>query len=124
MPFHISQTTAEEIVGATDAVIQKGTGADVALIADFLTIPNQNALNAVSMAEELRLVKKVGTTYSPLFPYATYLVTGDLQQKAAVLRFILEEYQPYKLFKARLMLNNSAQDVATQVKAVLGIAAD
>ena len=39
MPFNMYRTTAEDIVGATDATLQKQDGADENLVADFLDIP-------------------------------------------------------------------------------------
>jgi len=125
MPYQISQTTAEEIISATDAVLQKNIGAGINLIAGFLTTSVPNAQNAINMAVEIGLVRQnQNQEYEPLFPYASYLCTGNAQQKAAVLRFILEEYKPYKLFKSRLKITSSAPDSATQIKALLNLSAD
>lgn len=125
MPFTIYQTTAEEIIGATDAVIQTGTGANENLIAEFLTTSLPNAQNASKMAAEIGLIQfDAGTNlYTPIFPYAIYLVTANQLQKAAILRFVLEEYEPYKLFKSRLKLTTSSNDAANQVRALLSLSA-
>ena len=94
MAFNVSQTNAEEIIGATDAVVQKHNGADIQLIADFLATTPTNAQNAANMAVELGLIRYDGTSlYFPKLPYANYLVTSNQIQKASVLRFFLEEYE-------------------------------
>jgi len=125
MPYTVYQTTAEEIIGATDAVIQKGTGANENLIAEFLSTSLPNAQNASKMAVELGLVECDSHTnlFTPLFPFAIYLVTANQLQKAAILRIVLEEYQPYKLFKNRLKLTTSSTDASNQVKSLLSLAA-
>ena len=124
MPFSISQTNAEEVIGATDAILQKHNGADVQLIADFLTTTVPNAQNAINMAIELGLVYDDGSNlYYPKLPYSNYLVTSNSIQKASVLRFFLEEYEPYKYFKNRLLITSSSSDAANQIKAILGLSA-
>jgi len=124
MPYTVHQTTAEEIIGATDAILQKATGATDQMISDFLQTSLQNAQNAANMAVEIGLVRIDANLYHPLFPYANYIVTSSLPQKAAVLRFMLEEYEPYKFFKNRLRILNSSTDAAaTQTKAVLNLTA-
>jgi hypothetical protein len=126
MPYTIYQTTAEEIIGATDAVIQKGDGANSQTVADFLATSLVNAENAANMAVELNLISvdPASGDYLPNFPYATYLVTSNPLQKAAILRFVLEEYEPYKTFKYRLKITNSSMDAANQIKAVFALAAE
>jgi hypothetical protein len=124
MPFSISQTNAEDVIGATDAVLQKHDGADVQLIADFLTTTTINAQNAANMAVELGLIRYDGTSlFLPKLPYSNYLVTSNAVQKASVLRFFLEEYEPYKYFKNRLLITSSSGDAANQIKAILGLTA-
>lgn len=124
MAFNVSQTNAEEIIGATDAVVQKHNGADIQLIADFLATTPTNAQNAANMAVELGLIRYDGTSlYFPKLPYANYLVTSNQIQKASVLRFFLEEYEPYKYFKNRLLITNSSLEASNQVKTVLGLTA-
>lgn len=126
MPYNLYQTTAEEIIGATDAIIQIKVGASTQTIADFLTTSLQNAENAANMSVELGLVKVdvLSDLYHPSFPYANYIITGSPVQKAAMLRFVLEEYEPFKIFKNRLKLVNfSTEAAATQTKAILNLTA-
>ncbi len=94
MPHNIYQTTAEEIITATDAILQKKDGASDEMIADFLASSILNAQHAAGMAVELGLVKLDVDLYFPLFPYANYIVTSSLGQKAAS----VEKFKIFNLF--------------------------
>lgn len=124
MSFEIYRTTAEHIIGATDAALQKKDGVDEALVAQFLDIDDDYALKALCMANQLGLLSKndVGR-FVPSFPYAIYLITSASQQKAAILRFVLEQYPPYKTFKFRLALTGLAPAAAVQTRALHNIQA-
>ncbi|OGP54475.1 MAG: hypothetical protein A2Y65_09870 [Deltaproteobacteria bacterium RBG_13_52_11] len=122
MSFEVYQTTAEHIIGATDAALQKNNGVDKNLVANFLDIPDESAQNALCMAEQLKLVFKNKTgKFMPLFPFAIYLVTSVRQNKAAILRLVLEQYTPYKTFKFRLELDGLAPAAASKVRALYKI---
>lgn len=122
MSFQVYLTTAEEVIGAVDATVQKREGATDQLISDFLDIPLQNARNAAKMAVQLGFItENAKNTFKPIYPYATYLITSNAKQRAAILRFLLEEYDPYKTFKNRLIITSSVQDSANQVKALYQI---
>jgi hypothetical protein len=124
MPFEIYRTTAEDIVGATDAILQMRSGGDEHLVANFLDIPVENARNALFMAEQLGLIQQDNPgNYVSVFPYAVYLVTSSILQKAAVLRLTLEQYAPYKAFKFRLSVTDNTQDAANQVRALFTVGA-
>lgn len=127
MPNSVFPTTAEEIIGAADAILQKRSGIDAQSIADFRSTNLQYAENAAKMAVELGLAERdPGTSlFTPISPYASYLVTSDTKQKASVLRFFLEQFEPYQFFKNRLRITDFATDAAaTQTKATHGLTAD
>ena len=122
MLFEIFGTTAEDVIGATDATLQINIGVTDNLVADFLDIPADNARNALRMAQQLGLITTNSAgNYIPLFPYATYLISGNLHHRAAILRFVLEQYQPYKSFKYRLDITTSANEAVRQVKALFSL---
>lgn len=127
MASSVFPTTAEEIIGATDAILQKRSGIDAQSIADFQSTNLQYAENAAKMAVELGLARLDPATnlYLPESPFASYLVTSAIKQKASVLRFVLEQFEPYQFFKNRLRITEFATDAAaTQTKATHGLAAD
>lgn len=122
MTHEVCPTTAENIIGATDAALQKDVGVDVNFVAQFLDIPVDNARNALKMATQLGLtLEKKKDIYVPSHPYAEYLMTSNLPSKAAILRFVLEQYQPYKTFKHRLILSGIAQEAANQTRTIHNI---
>jgi hypothetical protein len=127
MPHSVFRTTAEEVIGATDSILQRLTGIDVAGIADFLSTNQQYAQNAANMSVELGLASFDSATnlYYPKSPFAAYLVTSDVSQKGAILRMVLERYEPYQFFKNRLRITDFAADAAAnQTRATFGIAAE
>jgi len=122
MSFEIYQTTAEHVIGATDAVLQKQDGVDESIVAQFLDIGNNPARNALCMAEQLGLLSKnQAGLFIPSFPYAVYLITSVPQHKAVILRFVLEQYPPYKTFKSRLDLTSLVSEAASQARALHSI---
>ncbi len=49
---------------------------------------------------------------------AIYLCSSERECKAAILRFVLEQYEPYQTFKSRLELTGVVGEAATQTKAL------
>ena len=124
MPYEIQTTTAEDIIGATDAALQQNDGADRNFVSNFLDIPFQNANNALTMAEQLGLLKtNQKGFYHAVYPFACYLVTSDPLKKAVILRMVLEQYYPYEIFKHRLVVTGNANVAANQVHTILGLTA-
>jgi hypothetical protein len=121
MPFSITPTTAEHIIGAVDATLQQPDGASDTFVAGFLDVPVDSARNALVMAEQLKIIRQNNQLYSAINPYAHYLVTSNIHQKAAILRLILEQYLPYKAFKHRLTITESTNEAVNQVKAIYSI---
>jgi hypothetical protein len=124
MSLEIFQTTAENVVGATDAALQKPAGVDDALVAAFLDTTSTYAGDAPRMACELSLVKEVRPgLFCPGTACSVYLCTAVRESKAAILRFVLEQYEAYRTFKSRLALSGIVGEAATQTKALHGISA-
>lgn len=125
MSFEIYPTTAEYIIGSTDAALQKPNGIDKDLVSIFLDIPQDVALNALLMAEQLDLLsQKNQGLFIISSPCAIYLCTSVRESKASILRFVLEQYKPYKTFKSRLDLSTGVVgEAATKTKALHNISA-
>lgn len=122
MPFEIHRTTAEHVIGATDAALQTASGATVAKVAAFLDIEEESARRALRMALQLGLVTSSrGGRYKAVTPMAAYLVTSIQEHKAAILRLALEQFPPYRTFKERLALTGLAPEAANQTRAIHGI---
>lgn len=118
MPYEIFPTTAEHVIGITDAVLLANTGCDENFVARFLDIPLDSAKNALNMGEQIGLITfdSSASVYLPSFPFAKYLVTSNEQQKATIIRLLLEQYEPYKSFKRRLVVTEFADMASQQVK--------
>ena len=106
-----SQTTAEHVMGAVEAVVVNGRATSLDLIAEFLGTTVPNATAAVEMAVELGLLAPSGNDYIVLSPLCRF--TTNPEQKTAVLRILIENYRPFTVFRERLLatadLNASAQ---------------
>lgn len=125
MTYNIYRTTAEHIIGATDAALQKPSGVNVQLVAEFLDTPDNSALDALKMSEQLGLLSENNAgIFNVSSPCSTYLITSSRENKAAVLRFVLEQYEPYRTFKFRLNITTGVVgEAAIQTKAVHNISA-
>ena len=125
MPFEVFRTTADHIIGATDAALQNQTGVDVQMVASFLDTQEDSARAALSMGEQLGLLQQVPQgRFKPLSQCALYLITSSRDSKAAILRFLLEQYGPYRTFKFRLNLTNGVVgEAAVQTRAIHAITA-
>lgn len=106
-----SQTTAEYVMGAVEAVAVNGRATSAALIAEFLGTTVPTATAAIEMAVELGLLAASGTDYVPLSPLCRF--TTNAEQKTAVLRILLEHYRPFTVFRERL-LSTADQNIAAQ----------
>lgn len=119
MTFEIHRTTAEHVISATDAALQVKDSVDKNVVADFIDTTVDSANNALLMAKQLGFLKsRSNGKFRCAFPYAEYLVTSTLDEKAAILRFVLEQYPPYKTFKSRLSMGILPSDAAIQTRAL------
>ena len=125
MPFEIYRTTAEQIIGATDAALQSLNGVDAQTISLFLDTTPEFAREALKMAVQLGLLTEQNQdVFVAASPCSKYLVTSLREEKAAVFRFVLEQYRPFSVFKHRLDLATGVVgEAATQTKALCAVAA-
>lgn len=76
------------------------------------------------MARELTLLREDPPgQFFPEAKFGLYLCTAKRESKAAILRYVLEQYEPYRTFKARLELTGIVGEAATQTKALHNIEA-
>ena len=125
MPYSIVLTTAEDIVAVVDAVVARGKDAGIDYIADFTGIATEDQVSkALHMAVELGLLVHNDLTglYSTNSYLAKRLVTAASDdQKAAIMRLILEQYEPYKAFKTRYGFTRLIDLACKQAKSVCSI---
>lgn len=128
MAYNIVLTTAEDIVAVVDAVVAKGHDVDVNFISEFTGIATDDQVDkALNMAIELDMVTHDSLTgcYNVNSFLAKKLVTTTSDdQKAVIMRLILEQYQPYKVFKTRYGFTRSIEQACKQTKTLCSLQAN
>ena len=128
MAYNIVLTTAEDIVSVVDAVVAKGQSANADYIAEFTGIATEDQVNkAICMALELNMLvtDHQQCIYNVNSYLAERLVTATTDsQKAAIMRLIIEQYQPYKVFKTRYNFTHSIEQACKQTKILCSIQAN
>lgn len=125
MTYNIVLTTAEDVFAVVDAVVAKGANADVDFIAEFTGIATIDQVEkALTMAMEFNLINLDAndSTYSTDSFLARSLVTAiSDNQKAAMMRLILENYKPYRTFRTRYNFTKSIDLACKQTKAIYSL---
>ena len=101
MPYDIVLTTAEDIVGVVDAVLAKPDECTKEFVCEFADITDLQVENALHMAEELNLISfDVDTGYYRSDSFLARLIVSSRNDnhKAAIMRLVLEQYEPYITF--------------------------
>jgi len=109
-----SQTTAEHVMGAVEAVVVNGRPTSPDLVAEFLGTTLPNATAAVEMAVELGLLTPNGADFVVLSPLCRF--TTNPEQKTAVLRILIENYRPFTVFRERLLATADPNTAAQATK--------
>ena len=128
MSYNIALTTAEDIVSVVDAVVAKGKSADIDYISKFTGIATNDQVNkALCMAVELEMLVWDNSTgnYNVKSYLAERLVTATSDnQKAAIMRLILEQYQPFKVFRTRYGFTHQIDLACRQTRIICSISAN
>jgi hypothetical protein len=122
MPRAFSHSTAEQVVQVVEAVeaFRQATSQEVQ---DFCDLSQGQADNALTLAEDLGLINKAGTNFKPATSFSSFVSSPDEAKKAAVIRVVLESYEPFVVFRQRLQATASADKAAEQTKALLSLSA-
>jgi hypothetical protein len=123
MPQLNHQTTAEHIVGCVDATISFSRAISSLEVAGFLDIQERQAEAALEVATELRLLRKSGLNFEIDSPLCRFLATSSQNIKAAILRIVLESYEPFTNFRQRFQTTLDLSIAARQTKAQLSLGA-
>ncbi|MDT8304243.1 MAG: hypothetical protein RQ760_22355 [Sedimentisphaerales bacterium] len=120
MPRPFAQSTAELVMQVTEAVQANGK-ADSTFVQNFCDLSATQADNALQLAADLGVLKLNTGKYTSANPLVSFVATPDESRKAALLRVVLESYEPFIVFRNRLTATNSADTAAQQTKAKLEI---
>ena len=120
MPYNIVFTTAEDIVGVVDAILAIPGNCTKDYISDFADISSVQTDNALLMAKEFNLVKsrQDGTYYSDSYLARLIVSSRNDTHKAAIMRLILEQYEPFVMFKVRHGFTGSMDVAAKQIRSM------
>jgi hypothetical protein len=119
LPYDIIFAPAEDIVGVVDAILAKPVECSEDFISEFADISSIQASNALHMANQFGLTEKDNITgyYTSNSFLARLIVSSrDDNHKAALMRLVLEQYEPYITFKSRFSFSGSIDLACKQVK--------
>lgn len=118
MSYNIVFSTAEDIVGVVDAVLAKPEACTKEYISEFADLSTTQTDNALLMAQELNLINSTSnSTYESTSFLARLIVSSrNDTHKAAVMRLVLEQYEPYITFKTRYLFTGSIDLASKQIK--------
>jgi hypothetical protein len=121
MPRAFSPTTAEQLLSAVQAVVGHGNKPDSTFVSQFADLTVAQAEAALGLAVDMGLIAKSATRYSVKSPLCRFLDTFDQARRAAVLRILVETYEPFVVFRERLISTDSATEAARQTKTLLDL---
>lgn len=120
MNYNVVLTTAEDIVAVVDAINSKGSEVDKGFISKFTGIATEEQVTkAIEMAKELSLVTDgVSQGCYVIGSFLGKLLVSAIsdEEKAVVMRIILEQYPPYNTFKIRHEYTHSIDLACRQTK--------
>lgn len=113
--------TAEQVVSVVSAVAATAKPVDKAFVVEFCDLTAEQVDKALMLATDLGFLKRAGRHFEVLSPMSRLLRTPRDREKAAVLRIVLESYEPFLIFRDQIEAMGSASDAAKATKAVLDI---
>lgn len=114
-------TTAEAVLSAVEAVAASRRAADPEFVADFCDMRLAAAEAALGLAVDIGLLTTAGGHYRSSGPLAMLTRTANVAHKAAVLRVVLDAYEPFVFFRERLLATGQANQAAEQTRVALGL---
>ena len=114
-----SQTTAEHVLGVTEAVYAYRKPVQGPDIAAFLDITLGQAQSALGLAVDLALVSNDGSgNFTTTGPLPRLISGSEVATRAAILRIVLEPFPPFVTFEERWLSTADPAKAATQTKQI------
>lgn len=120
MPRPFYQATAEQVVMVSEAVVTLG-GAEIATITAFTDLPQPTVEAALKLATDLELLTENAKEFATASPLCKLLRTPQDGEKAAILRVMIESYEPFLIFREELEATNDVTASAQRTKAKLDL---
>ena len=104
----------------SEAVVALG-GGDVTTIAAFTDLPQPTVEAALKLATDLELLTEHAKGFASASPLCRLLRTPQDSEKAAILRVMIESYEPFLIFREELEATNDVTVSAQRTKAKLDL---
>lgn len=121
MSRSFSSTTAEQLLAVVEAVVVHNKSPDAQFIAEFKDLTLDRTEAALGLALDMNLLAVKADKYRPISPLCRFMDTFDQVRKAAVLRILLETYEPFTVFRERLIATDNADQAAQETKTLLSL---
>ena len=112
------QATAEQVVTVSEAVVALG-GGEVAEIATYTDLPPSTVGVALKLATDVELLTEKDGVFSSASPLCKLLRTPQDREKVAILRVMIESYDPFLVFREELEATNDVTVAAQRTTARL-----
>lgn len=104
----------------SEAVVALG-GGDATTVASFTDLPQPTVEGALMLAADLELLTEDAGQFASASPLCNLLRTPQDNEKAAILRVMIESYDPFLVFREELEATNDVTASAQRTKAKLGL---
>lgn len=121
MPRPFSQATAEQVIRVSEAAVALQNAADAEAIGRYTDLPTGLTHGALALAVDLGLLEEIGEVFSPLSPLCKLLRTPQDKERAAVLRIVIESFEPFQVFREELEATGDASTAANRTKVRLDL---
>jgi len=121
MPQEFPIATPEQVVNCVEAVFAYGGKTKVGTVANFLDLQLAQTQKAIDLACDFDFLKKQGSNIVCSSPLCRFFATPNQKQKAAILRLRLESFEPFTVFRERLIATNDAKQAAKDTKKILDL---
>jgi hypothetical protein len=88
------------------ALVRRGPG-NIEYVSTFLDVPEDQAEAALRLAVDIGLLEEQSGDFRVASPLCEFVATPSEVQKAAVVRVLLESYEPFVAFRERLTVTTA-----------------
>ncbi|MEM9965678.1 MAG: hypothetical protein AAGC58_10070 [Asticcacaulis sp.] len=123
MPRPFFQATAEQVISASEAVVALNGESAINAVSEFADLPIALTEKALNLSSDLGLTKfdAVSGKYSIGNPLCKLLRTPQDKEKAAVLRVMIESFEPFLVFREELEATGDTAAAAARTKTRLDL---
>jgi hypothetical protein len=119
--YEAVEVNYRNLLDIVEAVCVLRERANLSEIVQYSDTATDSAEKALKMAIQLKLVKLDGTIYKPELPFARLLTNARINEKKAILKFRLMEYEPFKFFVSLILRGEDITRAALKTKTAFNI---